>query len=393
MGMSAITNSSATEGSPRIYSRELVFLLCLLALVIMVIVTAFCSRMYRKEVHTLADRWFAEGERDMQAGKVSAALTDYRNALVYNPSNNRFQFALAKALAAAGHGDEARAYLLNLLSESPGEGEVNLELAHIAAHHNQIPDAVRYYQAAIYGEWGTDPIATRWQVRQELCQYLLDHGLVNQATPEVIALEENTPPGDRQRLKIVGQLLLRTQQWTRAQRLYGNLLAADRYDEEALAGAAKTAFEVGQYSEALQYFNRLPRERTNAPDISAPYDISRRILAADPFLSGLPAQAKAQRAADALTLAQSRLQNCARQEGQSLLETPPRTDLQVLWGRFQSTQMDWSQRDLEHYPERLDAAMEFVFGVENVAAASCGEPQGNDRALWLLGRSTSVVKR
>ncbi|MGA7855265.1 MAG: tetratricopeptide repeat protein [Candidatus Acidiferrales bacterium] len=391
--MSATTDASLPEHSPRIYSRELVFLLCVLSLLLLVVITAFLSRMYHKQVHQLADGWFAQGERDMQAGNVPGALTDYRNALVYNPSNTRFQFSLATALAAAGRGNEARAYLLNLLSESPGRGEVNLELARVAAQNNQTADAVRYYQGAIYGEWDADPIATRWQIRKELCEFLLDHGFVKQATPEVIALEENTPPNDVQRLKIVGQLLLRTQQWTRAQELYRDLLSTDRYDEEALAGAAKTAFELGQYSDALQYFNRLPRERRDAPDLASSYDMSRRVLAVDPFVAGLSAKNKALRATDALTLAQTRLQNCARQNGESLLETPPRTDLQILWAQFQRTQSDWTQRDLERFPERLDASMEFVFGVENAAAKSCGEPQGDDRALWLLGRSTSVVNR
>jgi len=37
--------------------------------------------------------------------------------------------------------------------------------------------------------------------------------------------------------------------------------------------------------------------------------------------------------------------------------------------------------------------MTYVFGVENAAAAACGEPQGDDRALWLLGRSRSAVNR
>ncbi|MGC1597324.1 MAG: tetratricopeptide repeat protein [Candidatus Acidiferrales bacterium] len=391
--MSATTDASLPEVSPRIYSRELVFLLCVLSLLMLVLITAFFSRMYHKQVHTLADGWFAQGGRDMQAGDVNGALTDYRNALAYNPSSTRFQFSLAKALAANGHGEEARAYLLNLLSESPGRGEVNLELARIAARNNSVLDAVRYYQGAIYGEWDADPIATRWQIRRELCGFLLDHGFVKQATPEVIALAENTAPGDTQRLKIVGLLLLRTQQWNRAQELYRDLLAADRYDQEALAGAARAAFELGQYSDALQYFNRLPRERRDALDLASAYEMSQRVLAVDPFVSGLSANAKAQRATAALALAQTRLQNCARQNGESLLETPPRTDLQILWGQFQRTQTDWTERDLERFPERLDASMEFVFGVENAAAKSCGEPQGDDRALWLLGRSTSVVNR
>jgi tetratricopeptide (TPR) repeat protein len=391
--MSATTNASLSEDSPRIYSRELVFLLCVLALVVMVSLTAFFSRMYHKQVHTLADRWFTQGERDMQAGNISAALTDYRNALAYNPYNTRFQFSLAKALAAAGHYDEARAYLLNLLSESPGRGEVNLELARIAAHNGSIADAVRYYQGAIYGEWNADPIETRWQIRRELCEFLLNRGFVKQATPEVIALAENTPSGDSQRLQIVGELLARTRQWTRAQEVYRDVLASDRYNEEALAGAAQAALELGHYAEAMEYFNRLPRERRDAPDIAASYDTSRRVLAVDPILAGLPAKVKAQRAADDLVIAQARLQNCARQNGESLQDTPPRTKIQLFWAQLQRMQIDWSQSNLERYPERLDAAMDFVFAVESAAAASCGEPQGDDRALWLLGRSGSVMNR
>lgn len=391
--MSATTETSLPENSPRIYSRELVFLVCVLSLLLLLIVTAFLSRVYHKQVHTLADGWFAQGQRDMQAGNTTAALTDYRNALVYNPNNARFQFSLATALAAAGRGNEARAYLLNLLSESPGRGEVNLELARVAAQGNQLADAERYYQGAIYGEWDADPIATRWQIRREFCEFLLNRELIRQATPEVIALAENTPPNDAQRLEVVGQLLLRTQQWTRAQELYRDLLAAGRYDEQALAGAAMTAFELGQYSDALQYFNRLPRERRDGPDLAGAYEMSQRVLGVDPFVAGLSANSKAQRATAALTLAQTRLQNCARQNGESLLETPPRTDLQILWSQFQRTQADWSGRVLQRFPERLDAAMGFVFGVENAAAKSCGEPQGEDRALWLLGHSTSVVNR
>jgi hypothetical protein len=37
--------------------------------------------------------------------------------------------------------------------------------------------------------------------------------------------------------------------------------------------------------------------------------------------------------------------------------------------------------------------MAYVFSVENAAATACGEPQSDDRALWLLGRSRSVVNR
>jgi tetratricopeptide (TPR) repeat protein len=359
----------------------------------MLALTALLSRLYHKKVHTLADTMFAQGQADEQAGRINAALTDYRNALAYNPDNPRFQFYLAKALAAAGRGDEARSYLLNLLSETPGSGEINLELARIAAHRNSMADAMRYYQGAIYGEWPSDPIGMRWQVREELCEALLGRGEVKQAAPEVIALAQNTPAGDLPRLKIVGQLLLRTQQWNRALDVYHTLLAADRNDGESLAGAAQAAFELDQYITAMEYFDRLAPERREQPDIVNGYDMTRRILAVDPFLPGLSLELRAQRVENALTLVQTSAGTCARQTGQSLEQTSPQTDLQRLYEQGETLQKDWTLRYLERFPDRLDAAMAYVFNAENVAAAACGEPQGDDRALWLLGRSRLAVNR
>ena len=392
--MTISTNSvTANEVSPRALSRELVLLLCVLALVLFLALTALLARLYHKKIHSLADAIYAQGELDEQAQNFNAALTDYRNALVYNPGNTRFQFHLAKALAAAGRDQEARSYLLNLLAESPGSGEVNLELARVAAHINSMADAMRYYQSAIYGEWNTDPIGMRWQVRRELCQFLLDRGAVKQAAPEVIALAENTPADDLPRQKIVAQLLLSTQQWTRALDLYRALPAATRNDEELQADAAQAAVQLGQYATAMEYFDRLPRERREQPDLLNLYDATRRVLAVDPFSSGLSAEIRAQRAANALSLAQTRMEACAHQVGQSLEQTPPRTELQKLYEQGRDMQNDWTQRNLQRFPDRLDAAMAYVFSVENAATAACGEPQGDDHALWLLARSRSAVNR
>src|SRR3984893_3411625 len=215
--MSSSANTIAVgKKSPRIYSREAVLFGCIILLVLFVLFTAAVSRLYHKSIHVLADSWFAQGEVSFQSGEIKSALTDYRNALVYSPDNTKFQFHLAQALAAAGRGDEGRSYLLNLLSESPGSGEVNLALARIAAHKGLTSEALRYYQGAIYGEWENDPIAMRWQERRELCEYLLDRGLEPQAVPELIALADNTPANDAEHLRILGNLLLRAKLWNRA---------------------------------------------------------------------------------------------------------------------------------------------------------------------------------
>src|SRR5580704_13448311 len=159
-GGEAVVQNAAGHSGPRRASREMILLLCVLSLLALLSFTAFVSRMYHKKVHVLADQWFDAGERQLQAGDFAAALTDYRNALVYSPNNTKFQFHLAEALAAGGHYDQARPYLV-LLSESPGSGEVNLQLARIAAANNARADALRYYQGAIYGEWKDDANSTR----------------------------------------------------------------------------------------------------------------------------------------------------------------------------------------------------------------------------------------
>src|SRR5271154_159011 len=112
--MSATNPVTVNEVSPRVLSRELVLLLCVLALVLLLALTALCSRLYHRKIHTLADAMFAQGEADeqaaqqmtgeAQAAQLKVALADYRNALAYNPGNPLFEFHLARALAAAGRG-------------------------------------------------------------------------------------------------------------------------------------------------------------------------------------------------------------------------------------------------------------------------------------------------
>jgi tetratricopeptide (TPR) repeat protein len=389
MSSTAITGESRKK-SPRIYSREAVLFGCIVLLVLFVLLTAAVNRMYHKKIHVLADTWFAQGEASFQAGDAQSALIDYRNAMVFSPGNAKFQFHLAQALAAVGRGDEGRSYLLALLSESPGSGEVNLALARIATRKGLTSEAIRYYHAAIYGEWENDPIAMRWQVRRELSEYLLDRGEAQQAVPEIIALADNTPADDTARRKIVANLLIRAKLWPRALDGFRSLVSANNQDPDALLGAAVSAFELGQYDLALDYFGRLPQPERDAPDIAVMYQTALQIDALNPFVAGISREAKAAKAANAVSLASKRLQDCTRQEGQSLLVTPPQTPLQKIFADSKEIEARGSLQYIEKHPETIEEVMARVFEMENAAADVCGKPQGADRALWLLGRSRGV---
>jgi Flp pilus assembly protein TadD len=387
--MASSTSIPSDPSSPKKYSREIVLLTTLLLLLLSVVFTAFAARMYHKRYHMLADEWFARGEQDFHSGNAMAALGDYRNALLYSPGDTNFQFHLAQALAGTGRDDEARAYLVSLLSDSQGSGQINLELARIAAHAGPkaTPEALRYYHAAIYGVWDTDPIVMRWQIRKEFCEYLLNNDAMNQAEAEIIALADNTSAEDIPGQKIAGNLLLRARMWSRALQEFQTLLSHDHRDPDVLAGLATAAFELGQYSKAEECLNRLPREKLSVPDLARMHEVSKAVVSLNPFAPGLSTDQKAKRTATAMALAQARATACERQSDDAPSGNHPTSSLESALAQSNQNASDWMERNLRRHPDRVEQAMSAVFEMEDAAAERCGEPQGADYALWLIGRS------
>lgn len=412
------------------YSRETVLLTCIGLLLLMLAVTAFVTRMYHKKVHVLGDEWFARGEAEFHSGNALEAAKDYRNALVYSEANTTFQFHLARALTAAnrpGTDDEARSYLLNLLADSPGSGEINLELAHISARKKtraSIQDTQRYYFGAIYGVWQGDPLPQRWDARRELCDYLLARGMTSQAQPQAIALAQDVPLADFARQKDAAALLMRAGLWDRALREYRLILATHHHDPDALAGEGLSAFQFGQYAVAVQQLSALPPSRRENSEIASALAESREVEAVSPFLNGLSQRERARRTVEAVSRASVLLQNCSRQsasaeaavsssaksarakslfaksEGKSAPEKSPNANaatsatpvnsLAQLQAELARNSPAWRELNFVRDPQQVDAAMSWVFQVEAAAAQACG-PSRNlmDRSLLLIAKSRS----
>jgi len=381
--------NTGSSRDARGFSREFVLVVCFFCLIALLGVTALVSRMYHKRVHSLADQWFSYGEADFRAGNTKKALIEYRNALAFSPANVMFQFHLALALAADGQLPEARAYLLPLLSESPGSGEINLALARIAAQQSRVQDAMLYYNSAIYGEWSDDPIEMRWNVRKELCEFLLDHGAASQAEPALVALDDNTPSGDVAKQKAAAQLLLRGQMWSRALDEFHSVLESERNDPDALEGAGTAAFQLHNYSQAVGYLSRLPKDRASDPGVPTMLETARQIQALDPFLPGLGMGEKARRTSHALDVATARAQQCGGTNGSttSANTAAPHSELASLLATIQQNKRTWSERNLERDPDTVSQAMGLVFQIENAAAKTCGAPSGENLALWTIGQN------
>jgi len=64
------------------------------------------------------------------------------------------------------------------------------------AQTNDIDDAIRFYHAAVYGAWETDPVAAQLRARLELSQFLVRHRENTLAEAELISLAANIPDRD-----------------------------------------------------------------------------------------------------------------------------------------------------------------------------------------------------
>ncbi len=383
-----------TARGPGMYRRERVLIACIVLLIALFAFTAFIARQYHRTVHRLGDQWFAHGETAMKAGETARAITDYRNALVYKPDDDTFEFHLALALAGAGREDEARSYLTTLLTESPGSGPINLALARTAVKLRNNSEAVRYYHNAIYGVWPSDPLTERWNVRRELCEYFLGRNDIQEAQPDLVALAQETPAGDSARQDVAGDLMSRAGMWSRALSAYRAALRVHRRDTDALAGAGRAAFQLAMYSDAAEYLQRLPEPSRSAPDIVETLGLSQQAATMNALRPGLRASEEAKRAAKALSVAQSRISSCARKHGDVLPPKPgataPPTDLQKLYATARQNRQIWSETNLAHHPDQVVVAMTFAVQAENTASAECGPPQNiADRALSLIAKGAT----
>src|ERR1700759_1927585 len=154
--------------------RDLVALFSLFAITaVLAVLTYFLFNSFLRRRQALTQTWLREGESAMANGHPDAAVDDFRSALEYGPEQRETEGKLATALAAAGREQEAESYFDTLLESEPGNGQINLALARIAARQHDETRAVEYYQRALDGTWQGDGYSRRRAVRLELTGYLI----------------------------------------------------------------------------------------------------------------------------------------------------------------------------------------------------------------------------
>ncbi len=209
----------------------------------------------------------------------------------YNPG---VQLHLAEALLADGRFTEARSYLVNLWDRTPGSGEVNIDLAHVAVQTGDMEEAIRYFRGAIFGSWEKDPGLQRRNVRLELCEFLLSHRRTSDAQTEIAGLAADTPSDDGVLREQNGRLFLRVGEPGKALAEFEAALKTNPGQSQWLADAGHVAFEDGDFLKAEAYFARADRENPS-DEIHASLMLVRDVLGNDPYLAGLSDEEQSRR--------------------------------------------------------------------------------------------------
>lgn len=344
------------------------------------VVTGICSRSFHQKEAAIAKNWFTKGNAALAAGKSREARDDFRNALIFEPQNPDYQLHLAEALAAYGQPEQARTYLVNLLSQNPADGQVNLDLARLAARDDRISDAIHYYHGAIYGF--ADNPTDGLNARVEFAEFLVDVGDNSQAGGELTALSANVPALAAAIQSRIGNLFERAGYLRAALNEYE---VAVRTDESPvnLEKAGSTAYRLGEFRLADTYLARLPQTYAGADSIKIMLQTSQAIDAIDPLAPNLSNAERAHRTASALEQLITRVAACVGHQPAKGSE-----DLRSSIDRARYMRnSEWSERSLLENPDRVRPAIQYVFDLEAKTDQICGPAQGPDLPLSLLPRS------
>jgi tetratricopeptide (TPR) repeat protein len=361
---------------------------------------------YNQKRRELASEYYAAGLVAMDAQHPAEAAEALESALIYSHGNFQYQLKLTDALLASGATSAAVAQLHSFLDQRPGDAQVCLKLARLEARRHHVDGAVRYYLAAIDGEWPehTDPFPQRIAVRFESAEYLVEQGRQADAEGALQALAAVLPVAWPEQGKL-GDLFLRNGDAGRALKVYQVELELDQDDEAALLGAAKASMAVS-YTGARRYLREVKPQNEETRALLAQVD---RMESLDPFAPKATGKDRTARTMAVFRIATERLGRCGGAGNAALpaagagpaagaeagnAALPAAGAGPAAGATAKSGLRKWAeqlapmmnQRKLRGRDDVIESTMRFAFQAEMAAEKDCGEATPDDQALLLLAR-------
>jgi tetratricopeptide (TPR) repeat protein len=400
--------STPLTPAERLVKRHLVFkdtlaLLSVFAVTcVLAVLTWLIFGSYSQHQSDAAARWKRRGEQALQNHNAKAAVYDLRTALGYRQQDDpATEVELADALAEAGRLQEATSYFNTLWEKEPGNGNINLQLARLAARQGQRSVALERYQAAIYGVWEGDGAVRRRQVRLELVRYLIQQNRFGDARDELLIAAGNdtsTPT-----LMEVAGLLAEAHAPADALRFYREVAGRRPAEVQALEGAGQMAFLLARYKVARTYLDRALKSSSAAHPLmnrelaEKNLQISNTVVAVYPS-EELPQRERLLRVERAYEVAHRRYTACANgNAGESNEPLSGNAQIQngdqmtALANRWQRSGPRLTVAALVDSAQLEKATMQLVYDTEQVTEKVCGEPTGTDAALLRIAASPDSV--
>lgn len=360
----------------QVVHREVVLLTALIAITIS---TFFLTRRAAADHEALrrqeASAWFQAARTSLDSGARIAAL---RRTVTKDPRNRDYRLALAQALIAGDHDDEARRTLAALWEAQPDDAETNLLLARVEARGPHPDVARRYFQSALADLWRADQAGARRRVRLEFIDYLLAREDRGRALSELLALAGNLPP-EPTLLSRVGRLFLKAGDPRRALTEFERVVAVDPDNRDARSAAGEAAFESGDYRRAARYLDGVGDDARLA-DMRM---VAKLVIASDPLAPRLSTAERRKRLSNALNEGRQRLDACIA--AASIPAREALTSLRSEAAMFAAAITASAARDTSDDAER---GMQIVLRLERAGEGACDVASSPlDRALVLIARA------
>ena len=367
--------------TPRVLNRQIVLLVGLvLAAVGVFVITKRVAAAEQQLENRLAAIWFDKGQTQIRSGDAEQAIHSFRWASANARENSKYSLALADALALGNHYAEAQQLLLRLRESDPENAEINIRLARLASRRGEIPDALHYYQNALYGRWtGSQVDEQRRQLRIELIRFLLGHGENTRAASELLILETEPPVSASTRVE-TADLFLQSGNLQNALKNYVEAVQLDRHNAEALAGAGETSFQLGDYAKAALYLRMALEVAPKSGKTREHLSLAEMVLAQDPLAPYLTSRQRQSRLVPGFEHAKQRLEDClswaSNNKGGAELQSLKAETLALEPSLLRSRSPDY---------DLVRSAVGLVSRIEKTASDVCGTPPLPDQAWLLIG--------
>jgi tetratricopeptide (TPR) repeat protein len=336
----------------------------------------------------LASTWYRQAQQELKKGDSKEAIESLRRAATNDHDNPEYALALARALEADGHTEEARQGLLRLRSSAPESGEINLSLARLEARENMVAEAIRYYHNALYGVWRGDGLAgQRVAVRTELVRFLLDSRDTSRALSELLLLSADIPDDEHQHVE-VGNLFFAAHDAQHALEQFKHVLQVNPKSVAALEGAGRASFELTDYATAGKFLDAAVAAGDETQPTADFLETAKLVLSDDPLTPRLATSERIRRLTDNLSFVSSELDSCIARESADPSSLAVLTPLRL--ETDQSVQEDLAAANLRSDAEGFRTGMNLVYRIESATTQICQISSNRDRALQLIARKRGV---